>query len=188
MNKRLMIIASAAVLVLLAALLTWNFYRYETTVLSLTYETDSVVSSPLSGAEVTWKAKAFSARVFGNSPFGAEGYVHRERITSENRFRYTEFNNLNASLQLRFQITNATGYVICNKTFYTADGCDREIAFEFTPEAAKAGNTLEIRIVLNLSVNYNYGPSGEPKAFTLQREWTRTMQVQQTEPEAAEIF
>jgi len=188
MNKRLMVVASAAVLIAVLSLLTWNFYRYETTMLSLTYETDPVVSSPLSGANFTWKAKAYSTRVFGNSPFGAEGYVHRERITSENRFRHTEFNNLNASLQLRFQITNATGYVICNKTLYTSDGCDMEITFEFNPEAAKAGNTLEIRIALSLNVNYNYGPGGEPKAFTLQREWTRTMQVQQAEPEAAEIF
>ncbi len=188
MNQRLIVVASACAIIALLSLVVWNFYRYETTVLSLTYETDPIVSSPLSGANVTWKAKAYSARVFGNSPFGAEGYIHRERITSENRFRHTEFNNLNASLQLRFQITNGSGYVICNKTFYTQDGCDREIAFEFTPEAAKAGNTLQIRIILSLNVNYNYGPGGEPKALTLQREWTRTMQVQQTEPDAAEVF
>lgn len=188
MNKRLIVIASAVVLVVLLSLITWNFLRYEATVLSLTYETTPIMSSPLSDADFTWKAKAYSARIFGNSPFGAEGYIHRERTTSENRFRHTEFNSLNVSLRLQFQVTNATGYVICNKTLYASDGCDREITFEFKPEGAKAGNTLQIRIILSLNVNYSYGPSGEPKAFALQREWTRTMQIQQAEPAAAETL
>ena len=107
---------------------------------------------------------------------------------SENRFRDTEFHNLNVTLRLRFQITNATGYVLCNQTLDNTDGFDRQIVFEFIPETAKVGNTLQIRITLNLNVNYNYGVGGEPKQFTLQKEWTKTVQIQQAEPEIGAVF
>ena len=98
------------------------------------------------------------------------------------RFQNIEFHNLNVSLRLRFQIANATGYVLCNKTLDITDGCDRQVRFEFKPEAAKAGNTLQLRVTLSVGVNCNYGVGGEPKHFTLQKEWIKTIQVQQTEP------
>ena len=180
----IVLIASIA----MTTILIWNFYRYETTVLSLTYETEPIVTSPLSGANYSWEAKAYSSRVFGNSPFDGNGYVHRERVMSENRFRYAEFHNVNASLRLRFQVANATGYVLCNETLDTADGCDREVVFEFKPDPARTGNTLQIRITLSLNVQYEYGTGREDKQFTLQKEWTRTIQIQQTEPATGEQF
>lgn len=189
MDKKIMVIAALiVVVVLIASVSFWFFYRYEATVLSLTYEADAIMSSPLSGANYSWVAKAYSARLFGSAPFDGKGYVHRERITSENRFMHTEFHNLNVSLRLTFQITNGTGYMICNETLENTDGCDRQITFEFKPEALKAGNTLQIRITLNLNVNYNYGAGGEHKQFALQKEWTKTIQVQQTEPEIGDSF
>jgi len=188
LNKRVVVVASIVLAALILSLVIWNFYRYDTTVLSLTYEANPITSSPLSGANYSWEAKAYSARIFGNSPFNGEGYIHRERIMSENRFQNTEFHNLNVTLRLRFQITNASGYVLCNKTLDNTDGFDRQVTFEFKPEATKAGNTLQLRITLSLNVNYNYGTGGEPKQFTLQKEWTKTIQVQQTEPETGVIF
>ena len=173
---------SIALIALALSLSVWYFYRYESTVLSLSYEANPITSSPLSGANYSWEVKAYSARIFGNSPFDGKGYVHRERITSENRFRNTEFHNLNVSLRLRFQITNATGYVLCNETLDTTDGCDRQVTFEFKSEAVKAGNTLQIRITLSLKVNYEYGADRESKQFTLEKEWTKTIQVQKAEP------
>jgi len=190
LNQKILILISIALVatVASASLLIWSFYKYETTVLSLTYETDPIISSPLSGANYSWEAKAYSSRVFGNSPFDGNGYVHRERIMSENRFRYSEFHNLNASLRLRFQITNATGYVLCNETLDATDGCDREVVFEFKPDPARAGATLQIRITLSLNVRYEYGTGGEGKQFSLEKEWTRTIQIQQLEPAAGEQF
>ncbi len=182
LKKRIVVAVSVVLVALIASLLVWFVYRYDTTVLSLSYEANPIISSPLSGANYSWEAKAYSARIFGNSPFDGKGYVHRERIMSENRFQNIEFHNLNVSLRLRFQITNATGYVLCNETVYIADGFDRQIRFEFKPEAAKAGNTLQIRVTLSLGVNYNYGVGGEPQQFILQKEWIKTIQVQQTEP------
>ena len=177
LNKRTPIIISLISVVLISSLLVWNFYRYDVTVLSLTYEASPVISSPLSGVNYSWEAEAYGARVFGNSPFDGKGYVHRERVTSENRFRHQEFHNLNVSVNLRFQVTNGTGYMLCNETLVTLDGCDRQVIFEFKPEAARAGNMLQIRITLHLNVNYNYGVGGERRNFTLQKEWTRTIQI-----------
>jgi hypothetical protein len=188
LKKKIVAAISMALVALASSLLVWYFYRYDTTVLSLTYEANPITSSPLSGANYSWEAKAYSARIFGNSPFNGKGYVHRERITSENRFRNTEFHNLNVSLRLRFQITNTTGYMLCNKTLDATDGCDRQVTFEFKTEAAKAGNTLQIRVTLSLTVNYNYGAGGEHMQFTLQKEWTKTISVQQTEPKTGVIF
>jgi len=177
LNKKIPIIISLVSVVLISSLLVWNFYRYDVTVLSLTYEASPTISSPLSGANYSWEAEAYRARVFGNSPFDGKGYVHRERVTSENRFRHQEFHNVNVSVKLRFQITNGTGYMLCNETLVASDGCDRQVIFEFKPEAARAGNMLQIRITLHLNVNYNYGAGGERRNFTLQKEWTRTIQV-----------
>ncbi len=189
MNKKILTAISIASIALISSLLVWSLLRYEATALSLTYQTYPVMSSPLSNAEYSWEVKAYSVRNFGNSPFDGNGYVHRERITSENRFRYTEFHNLNVSLRLRFQVTNATGYLLCNKTIEIRDGCDRQNIFEFKPEAAKFGNTLQLRITLNLNVNYNYGDTdGEQKQFTLQKEWTKTIQVQSVEPQTGTTF
>ena len=188
MNKKIVVAISIALVALISSLSVWYLYRYETTVLSLTYETSPIMSSPLSDANYSWEAKVYSAQVFGNSPFDGKGFVHRERITSENRFRNTEFHNLNVTLRLRFQIANATGYVLCNETIDTTDGCDRQVIFEFRPESAKAGNALQIRITLSLSVNYDYGTGREPKQFTLQKEWARTIQIHQTEPATEENF
>ncbi|UCE96395.1 MAG: hypothetical protein JSV51_01965 [Candidatus Bathyarchaeota archaeon] len=188
MNKSIVVVASIVIASLVLSLVVWNFYRYDTTVLSLTYEANPITSSPLSGANYSWKAKAYSARIFGNSPFNGERSIHRERIMSQNRFQNTEFHNLNVTLRLRFQITNATGYLLCNKTLDSTDGCDRQVTFEFKPEATKAGNTLQLRITLSLNVTYNYGAGGEPKQFTLQKEWTRNIQVQQIEPETGVTF
>ena len=189
MNKKIVTTISITLVILISSLLIWSLFRYDATVLSLTYQTDPVISSPLSGAEYSWEAKAYSIRNFGNSPFEGKGYVHRERITSENRFRYTEFHNLNVTLRLRFQITNATGYMLCNKTLDITDGCDRQIIFEFRPGAVKAGNTLQMRIILNLNVNYNYASvDGEQKQFTMQKEWIKTIQVQQAEPKSGTTF
>jgi len=189
MNRKVIIAISAVLIAAVSLAAVWYLYRYDAGVLSLTFETSPVVSSPLSGADYSWEAKAYSARTFGNSPFDGEGYVHRERVTSENRFRYTEFHNLNVSLSLRFQVTNATGYLLCNKTLEITDGCDREVIFEFKPESVKAGNTLQLRIMLNLSVKYNYGSvGGDLKQFILQKEWTKTIQIQQAEPETGTTF
>ena len=188
MKKKVVIAAAIVLAALILSLSVWYFYRYDTTVLSLTYEANPITSSPLSGANYSWEAKAYSARIFGNSPLNGEGYVQRERVMSENRFRNTEFHNLNVTLRLRFQITNATGYVLCNQTLDNTDGFDRQIVFEFKPETAKAGNMLQIRIALNLNVNYNYGVGGEPKQFTLQKEWAKTIQIQQAEPETGTVF
>jgi hypothetical protein len=188
LKKKIVVAISIVAIALVSSLLVWHFYRYETTVLSLTYEANPIIASPLSGVNYSWEAKAYSARIFGNSPFDGKGYVHREKIMSENRFTNTEFHNLNVSLRLRFQITNATGYVLCNKTLDITDGFDRQVTFEFKPETAKAGNTLQIRVSLGLSLNYNYGTGGERMQFTLQKEWTKTIQVQQTEPKTGAIF
>jgi len=183
MNRKVIIAISIVLIAVVSFSAFWYLYRYDTVVLSLAFETSPVVSSPLSGADYSWEAKAYSTRLFGNSPFDGEGYVHRERVTSENRFRYAEFHNLNVSLRLRFQVTNATGYLLCNKTLEFKDGCDRQVVFQFKPESVKAGNTLQLGIMLNLNVRYNYGSvGGELKQFTMQKEWTRTMQIQQTEP------
>lgn len=183
MNRK----AIVAISVVLAAVFTvsavWYLYRYDASVLSLTFETSPVMSSPLSGANYSWEAKAYSVRNFGNSPFNGNGYVCRDRVTSEHRFRYTEFHNVNVSLKLRLQVTNATGYVLCNETLEYTDGCDREVLFEFRPESVRAGSTLQLRITLNLSVQYNYGSAdGDLKQYTLQREWAKTIEVRQTEP------
>lgn len=188
LKTKVVAVASVALAALILSFLVWHFYRYDTTILSLTYEANPITSSPLSGTSYSWEAKAYGARIFGNSPFTGEGYVHRERIMSENRFRNTEFHNLNVSLKLRFEIANGTGYVLCNKTLDSTDGCDRQIIFEFKPEMASAGNTLQIRITLHLNVNYNYGAGEEPKQFTLQKEWTKTIQVHQAEPEIGAVF
>lgn len=188
MNKKIVAVALIVIIVVVASLSLWFFYRYEATVLSLTYEATPIMSSPLSGVNYTWVAKAYSVRFFGNSPFDGKGYVYRERITSENRFRRAEFQNLIVSLRLRIQITNQTGYMICNETLENTDGCNRQILFEIKPEHLKVGNTLQIRITLNLNVNYNYGAGGEPKQFTLQKEWTKTIQVQQSEPATGDVF
>lgn len=189
MKKKIVAAMAILSIVLTLSFLAWYFYRYDAGVLSLTFETSAVMSSPLSGANYSWGAKAYSIRNFGNSPFDGEGYVHRERVTSENRFRYSEFHNLNVSLRLRFQVTNATGYLLCNKTIEITDGCDRQLVFEFKPESVKAGNTLQLRIMLNLNVKYNYGSvGGELKQFTLQKEWTKTIQTQQAEPETGTPF
>jgi hypothetical protein len=190
MNKRILAATSIVLVaaVASASLLVWSSFRYEATVLSLTYETNPIMSSPLSGANYSWEAKAHSVRVFGNSPFSEKGYARRERIMSENRFRYSGFHNLNASLRLRFQIANATGYVLCNETLDTTDGCDREVVFEFKPDPARAGSTLQIRITLSLNVHYEYGTGREGKQFTLEKEWTRTIQIQQTDPAVGEQF
>lgn len=190
LNQKILVLISIALVatVASASLLIWSFYRYETTVLSLTYETDPIISSPLSGANYSWEGKAYSSRVFGNSPFDGNGYTHRERIMSENRFRYSEFHNLNASLRLRFQIANATGYVLCNETLDTTDGCNREVVFELKPDLVRAGSTLQIRITLSLNVNYEYGTGRESKQFSLEREWLRTIQIQQAEPPVGEPF
>ena len=190
MNRKILALVSIVLVatVASASLLIWSFYRYEKTVLSLTYETDPIISSPLSGANYSWEAKAYSSRVFGNSPFDGNGYLHRERIMSENRFRYSEFHNLNASLRLRFEIANATGHVLCNETLDTTDGCDREVVFEFKPDPVRAGSTLQIRITLSLNMHYEYGTGRESKQFTLEKEWTRTIQIQQAEPATGEQF
>jgi len=189
MNKKLLTAISVTSIVLISSLLIWSLFRYDATALSLTFQTNPVMSSPLSDAEYSWEAKAYSIRNLGNSPFEGKGYVQRERITSENRFRHTEFHNVNVALRLRFQINNATGHMLCNVTLNITDGCDRQIAFEFKPEAARPGNTLQLRITLNLDVNYNYGSAdGEQKQFTLQKEWTKTIQVQSTEPESGTVF
>lgn len=189
MNKKIMAaVALVVVVVLISSLSLWFFYRYDATVLSLTYEASPLMSSPLSGANYSWVAKAYSVRFFGSAPFDGKGYVHRERITSENRFKHAEFHNLSVTLGLRFQITNETGYMICNETIDSTDGCDRQITFEFKPEVLKGGNTLQIKITLNLNVNYNYGAGGEHEQFTLQKEWTRTIQVQQSENETGDAF
>ena len=189
MNKKIVaIVAIVLIVVLISSVLLWFFYRYEATVLSLTYDASPIMSSPLSGANYSWVAKAYSVHSFGGAPFDGKGYVHRERVTSENRFMHAEFHNLNVSLRLTFQITNATGYMICNETLENTDGCDRQISFEFKPDVLKAGNTLQIRITMNLSVNYNYGAGEEHKQFSMQKEWTRTIQVQQTEPETGDSF
>ena len=188
MKKKAVVTAAIVLAALILSLSVWYFYRYDATVLSLTYEANPITSSPLASANYSWEAKAYSARIFGNSPLNGEGYVHRERIMSENSFRNTEFHNLNVTLRLRFQITNATGYVLCNKTLDNTDGSDRQIVFEFKPETAKTGNALQIRITLTLNVNYNYGEGGEPKQFTLQKEWTKTIQIQQAEPETGTVF
>jgi hypothetical protein len=189
MNKKFVVAISVVLIALGSFLAVWYFYRYDAGVLSLTFETSPVMSSPLSGANYSWEAKAYSVRNFGNSPFDGEGYVHRERVTSENRFRYTEFHNLNVSLRLRFQVTNATGHLLCNETLECIDGRDRQVIFEFKPESVKAGNTLQLRIMLNLNVKYNYGSvGGELEQFTLQKEWTKTIQVQQTEPKTGVTF
>jgi|GEM_PF-1939129 len=189
MNKKILTAISVTSIVLISSLLIWSLFRYDATALSLTFQASPVISSPLSGADYSWEAKAYSIRNFGNSPFEGKGYVHRERTASENRFRYTEFHNLNVSLRLRFQISNATGHMLCNVTLNFTDGCDRQIVFEFKPEAARSGNTLQLRITLNLNVNYNYGSAdGEQKQFTLQKEWTKTIQVQPTEPESGTVF
>ncbi|NWG11213.1 hypothetical protein HXY33_05640 [Candidatus Bathyarchaeota archaeon] len=189
MNRKIIAVAALIVVVVLVASLSlWFLYRYDATVLSLTYEATPITSSPLSGVNYTWVAKAYSVRLFGNAPFDGKGYVYRERVTSENRFRRAEFQNLNASLRLRIQITNQTGYMICNETLENTDGCNRQIILEIKPEHLRVGSTLQIRITLNLNVNYNYGAGGEPKQFTLQKEWTRTIQVQQTEPPTGDVF
>jgi len=189
MNKKLLTVISVASIVLVSSLLIWSLIRYDATALSLTFQTNPVISSPLSDAEYSWEAKAYSLRNFGSSPFEGKGYVHRERVTSENRFRHTEFHNVNVTLRLRFQISNATGHMLCNVTLNITDGCDRQISFEFKPEEARSGNTLQLRITLNLNVNYNYGSAdGEQKQFTLQKEWTKTIQVQPTEPEGSTVF
>jgi len=188
LDKKILIAISIVSIVLGSALLGWYFYRYDTTVITFTYEATPVMASPLSGANYSWEAKAYSARIFGNSPFDGKGYIHRERSTSENRFQHTEFQNLNISLKLRLQITNATGYTLCNKTLNFTDGFNKQITFEFKPDGLKAGSTLQIKITLNLNVKYNYGEGGEPKQFTLQKEWTKNIQVQQTESEQGITF
>ncbi len=188
LNKKIIVIISVLLVAIACSLVVWQFYRYEATVLSLTYEASPITSSPISGVTYSWEAKAYSARIFGNSPFNGEGYVHRERIMSENRFTNMEFQNLNVSVRLRLQITNATGYMLCDETLDNTDGSDRQLIFEFKPDAVKAGNTLQIRVTLNLNVNYNYGAGGERKQFTLQKEWTQTIQVQQAEPEKGVVF
>ncbi|MDH5461429.1 MAG: hypothetical protein OEZ29_05975 [Candidatus Bathyarchaeota archaeon] len=189
-RKTLILIAIAAALVaLISSMSVWHFYRYETTILSLTYQANPIISSPLSGVNYTWEAKVYSTRVFGNSPFNGKGYVHRERITSENRFaNHPEIKQSNISLRLRFLITNETGHVICNKTFQIADGSDRQFTFEFKPELAKAGNTLQISVSLNLNVAYKYGDGGEHKELKQQKEWTKTIQVQLAEPRTGTVF
>jgi hypothetical protein len=69
------------------------------------------------------------------------------------------------------------------------DGRDRHMVFEFTPESLPAGSTLQLRILLNLTVRYNYGSvGGELKQFTLQKEWTKTLQIHQAEPETGTTF
>ncbi len=189
MNRKILTAISVASIVLISSLLIWSLFRYDATALSLTFQTNPIISSPLSDAKYSWEAKAYSVRNFGNSPFEGKGYIHKERVTSENRFRYTEFHNLNVALRLRFQISNATGHMLCNVTLDLTDGCDRQIVFEFKPEAAKLGNTLQLRINLNLNVSYNYGSiDGEQKQFILQKEWTRTIQVQTTEPQSGIVF
>lgn len=189
MNKRLVVAISVVLIAVAAFSAVWYLYRYDAGVLSLTFDTHTATASPLSGANYTWEAKAYTVRNFGNSPFDGEGYVHRERIMSENRFRYNEFHNLNVSLRLRFQATNATGFLLCNRTLEITDGCDRQVIFEFKPESLKAGNTLQLRIMLNLNVKYNYGSaSGEIKQFQLQKEWTKTIQIHEAEPETGTTF
>ncbi len=188
MNKKIVAVALIVIIVVVAALSLWFFYRYEATVLSLTYEAAPIMSSPLSGVNYTWVAKAYSVRFFGISPFDGKGCVYRERITSENRFRHAEFHNLNVSLRLRIQIINQTGYAIFNGTLENTDGCDRQITFEIKPQHLRVGSTLQIRITLSLNVRYNYGAGGEPKQFTLQKEWTKTIQVQQSEPTTGEVL
>jgi hypothetical protein len=188
LNKKILIATSIALIVLASALLGWYLYRYDTTVITFSYEATPIMTSPLSGTDYSWEAKAYSARIFGNSPFNGEGYIYRERSISENRFQHTEFQNLNISLKLRLQIKNATGYMLCNKTLNFTDGFNKQITFEFKPDGLKAGSTLQIKITLNLNVKYNYGESGEPKQFTLQKEWTKNIQVQQTEPEQGITF
>lgn len=188
MNRKIVVIASLIFAALVLGLLFWYLYRYDTTILSLSYESSPTTSSPLSAVSYSWEAKAYSARVFGNSPFDGKGYAHRTRTTSENRFGNTEFHNLNVTLRLRFEIKNGTGHVLCNQTFQDTDGRNRQVTFEFKPESLKAGNNLEIKIILNLNVNYEYGANNEPKQFTLQKEWTRTIQVHQTEPEQGVNF
>jgi hypothetical protein len=189
--KRKTLIAISAVLIasaVSASLLIWNFYRYETSVLSLGYVTNPVMSSPLTDANYTWEVRAYSMRIFGNSPFDGQGYAHRERIMSENRFGYADFHSLNASLRLRFQITNSTGYLLCNETLQTSDGCDREMIFEFKPELARVGSTIQIRIALSLNVRYEYGAGRESMQFSIEKEWTKMIQIQQTEPAVGEQF
>lgn len=182
MSKKIAILATVVITaVLISSMSLWFFYRYEATVLSLTYEATPIMLSPLSDSSYSWTAKAYGARLFGNAPFDGKGYVHRARVTSENRFRHVEFQNLNVSLRLRFQVTNGTGYVVGNETLESTDGCDREVTFEFRPEALQAGSSLQLKITLNLNINYSYGAGGEYKQFSLQREWTRTVEVHQTD-------
>ena len=55
----------------------------------------------------------------------------------------------------------------CRLNLECIDSCDRQIIFEFKLEVVKAGNTLQIRIVLNLNVKNNYGSVGaELKQFS----------------------
>lgn len=189
MNRRIVAVVSIALTVLIAALMVWSLFRYDTTVLALTYEANPIMSSPLSDVEYSWEAKSYGTRNFGSSPLEGEGYIHRERVTSENRFRYAEFHNVNVALRLRLQIANGTDHTICNVTLDITDGCNRQIMLEFRPGTAEVGNKLEMRIVLNLSVNYNYGSvDGEQKQFSLQREWMEMVQVQQSEPKSGTTF
>jgi hypothetical protein len=188
-NKKHLAGILVVLLAAVAVVAVWYLYRYEAGVLALTFETTPLMESPLSGANYSWEAKAYTVRSFGNAPFDGQGYVHRERVTSENRFRNTEYHNLNLSLRLRFQVTNQTGYVLCNHTAEFTDGCDRQLTFEFKPESARAGNTLQIRIMLNLTARYNYGGAGgELKQLTLQKEWTHTIQIRATEPPTGTTF
>lgn len=189
LRQKIVIAIAITLLALISSVSVWHFYRYEATILSLSYEANPVVSSPLSGVNYTWEAKAYSARIFGNSPFNGQGYVHRERTTSENRFaQYIEIHQPNISLRLGFLITNETGYLICNKTMQITDGSNRQFNFEFSPESLRAGNTLRINVTLSLSINYRHGTGGQQMQFKLQKEWTRTIQVQQTEPETGVIL
>jgi len=188
LEKKVLVTISILLAASILSVLVWSFYRYETTVLAFSYEANPIASSPLSGANYSWEVKAYNARILGNSPFNGEGYIHRERIMSDNKFQNTEFHNLNVTLRLRFQITNASGYMLCNRTLDNTDGGDRQVIFEVEPEATKAGDTLQIMIRLSLNVDYSYGVGGELKQFTLQKEWTKTIQVQQTEPATGVIF
>jgi hypothetical protein len=188
LKKKVLVTISIVLAASILSVLVWSFYRYETTVLALNYEANPIASSPLSSANYSWKVKAYNARIFGNSPFNNEGYIYRERIMSDNKFQNTEFHNLNVTLRLRFQITNSSGYMLCNKTLDNTDGSDRQVIFEIEPKTTKTGDTLQIRIKLSLNINYSYGVGGELKQFTLQKEWTNTIQVQQTEPATGVIF
>jgi hypothetical protein len=188
-NKKFLAAVLVVLLGAVAVVAVWYMYRYDAGVLALTFETTPLMESPLSGANYSWEAKAYTVRNFGNAPFDGQGYVHRERVTSENRFRNTEYHNLNVSLQLRFQVTNQTGYLLCNHTVEFTDGCDRQVTFEFKQESAQSRNTLQIRIMLDLNARYNYGSAGgELRQLTLQKEWTHTIQIQATEPPTGTTF